>query len=88
MAKKFVTVHSNGFKEESSHAYEANNFRFYGDESQKFFISGKEVTSGDFFEIVKSNLVSAFDKKNQTHKRVKVLHGSSGACYVEKWVKR
>lgn len=85
--KRYATSYPNGAKIETSSADEAFNFRFTQD-GQQFFIRGTLVTSTEFFRVVCEARDAAWAKKEQTHKRVKVLHGSSGACYVEKWVRK
>jgi hypothetical protein len=85
--KRYTTTYSNGHTEETSQWYEANQWVNYDDE-QKFFLSGKPVTSVEFYAAVQQAREAAFDKKNKTHKQVRVLYGSSAACYVTKWIPR
>lgn len=85
--KRFATTYSTGRTVESSSCHEARNFRNY-DDAQRFFLSGKPVEAVEFFAAVDVAVQSAWDKKSETHKRVRVLHGSSAACYVEKWVRK
>ena len=87
MTKRYSTTYSNGHTAESSSAHEAQNFGNY-DDAQTFFLSGKQVDAVEFFAAVCEAVQAAWDKKAETHKRVRVLHGSSAACYVEKWVRR
>jgi hypothetical protein len=53
-----------------------------------FYFLDKEVSAPDWFTMVYAACDSQWEKKNQTHKRVTVLHGSSVADYVTKWVRR
>jgi hypothetical protein len=85
--KRYATTYSSGHTVESSSPYEAFNWQHH-DEEQKFFLSGKPVTSADFYAAIQLARDAAFDKKNKTHKQVRVLHGSSVACYVTKWIPR
>jgi hypothetical protein len=87
MAKRYATKYSNGHSVETSSPHEAYNFRNCEDE-QKFFLSGKEVSASDFFSAVRESTQRALNKKMETHKRVRVLYGSSAGCYVEKWVRK
>lgn len=87
MAKRYATTYSNGHTADTSSPHEANNFVNYGD-GQTFTLSGKPVTDEEFFAAVRDAIDAAWDKKNLTHKRVRVLHGSSVASYVHKWVPR
>jgi hypothetical protein len=85
--KRYTTTYSNGHTEETSQWNEASQWVNYDDE-QKFFLSGKPVTSVEFYAAVQQAREAAFDKKNKTHKQVHVLYGSSAACYVTKWIPR
>lgn len=87
MAKRYSTTYSNGFTQETSNAHEAQNFHFLED-AQIWRLAGKQVTYTVFFAAVQEAIDAAWEKKNQTHKQVRVLHGSSVACYVTKWVRR
>lgn len=87
MTKRYATIYSNGFTQETSSAHEAVNFINYGD-GQVFKLAGREVDVAEFFSAARSAVDDAWEKKNTTHKRVRVLHGNSAACYVNKWVKR
>ena len=87
MAKRYGTTYSNGHAAETSSPHEAMNFRNY-DDAQTWRIAGKQVTAVEFFAAARAAVDAAWDKKNQTHKRVRVLHGNSVACYVNKWVPR
>lgn len=85
--KKYSTVYSNGHSVETSSPHEAANWIFY-DDQQTFALAGKPVTSNEFFAAARAAVQEAWDKKSKTHKRVRVLHGSSVACYVEVWARR
>ena len=87
MTKRYATTYSNGHTVQSSSAHEARNFIHY-DEAQKFHLSGKPVSASEFFAAVDDAVQAAWDKKNETHKLIRVLHGSSAASYVKKWVRR
>lgn len=85
--KRFATVYTSGHTVESNLYCEALNMPMQED-GQRFFLSGKEVSFSDFSAVAYDAAVNAFNKKSETHKRVRVLHGSSVACYVEKWVRK
>jgi hypothetical protein len=85
--KRYATTYSTGHTVESSSPYEAFNWQHH-DEEQKFFLSGKPVASAEFYAAIQQARDAAFDKKNKTHKQVRVLYGSSVANYVTKWVRR
>lgn len=87
MTKRYSTTYSNGHTRETSQWCEAANFAFIED-GQSFFLSGKKVSPSVFFGEVSDAAQAAEEKKLLTHKRVRVLHGSSVAGYVEKWVRR
>lgn len=53
-----------------------------------FYFLDKEVSAQDWFTMVYAACDAQWEKKNQTHKRVTVLYGSSVAGYVTKWVRR
>ena len=81
------TTLTNGHTLETNNAYEAQNFTHYTT-GQTFMLFGKPVGSEDFYAAVRDAVQAAWDKKAKTHKRVRVLHGSSVAGYVEKWVRK
>jgi hypothetical protein len=85
--KRYATTYSNGHTEEASQWHWASQWVNY-DEEQKFFLSGKPVTAADFYAAIQQARDAAFDKKNKTHKQVRVLYGSSVANYITKWVPR
>ena len=85
--KRYATTYSNGHTVESSNMHEAHNFGHY-DDAQTFRLAGKPVDASEFFKAVDLAREAAWDKKCETHKRVRVLYGSSVACYVEKWVRK
>lgn len=87
MAKRYSTTYSNGHTVETSRPHEANCWINY-DDQQIFRLSGNVVTAEEFYFAVLKAVEAAWDKKNETHKRVRVLHGSSAANYVEKWIPR
>jgi ribose 5-phosphate isomerase RpiB len=87
MNKHYATTYSNGHTVETNSAHEALNFVNY-DDAQVWRLAGKQVTATEFFNAVRDAVDAAWDKKNQTHKRVRVLHGSSSASYVTKWIPR
>lgn len=87
MTKRYATTYANGHTAQTSSPHEANNFGNCG-AGQQFFLSGKSVTAQVFFAAVATAVQAAWDKKAETHKRVRVLHGSSVASYVEKWVRK
>jgi hypothetical protein len=82
----YATTYSNGHTAETSRAHEALNFQNF-DAAQAFFLSGKPVTAQAFYAAVKKSLDAALAKKELTHKKVRVLYGSSVGCYVYKWIK-
>lgn len=87
MTKRFQTVYSNGHIDATSNCHEAINYRNF-DDGQRFFLSGEEVSAELFYSSANADVSAKWEAKNTTHKRVRVLHGNSVACYVEKWVKR
>lgn len=87
MPKRFATTYSNGHTVESSSAHEAANWINH-DEAQTFSVSGAPVSAIDFYAAARAAVQVALDKKLETHKRVRVLYGSSAASYVYKWVRK
>jgi len=87
MPKRYATTYSNGHTVESNSPHEAINFGNY-DDKQIFLMTGEQCSPEDFFAAVNAAVDAAWDKKAETHKRVRVLHGSSVAGYVEKWVRK
>lgn len=87
MGKRYATTYSNGHTVETSSASEAHNFSNY-DDAQTLRITGEPVSAAEFFSATAEAMQAAWDKKAETHKRVRVLHGSSVGCYVEKWVRK
>lgn len=84
---KYATTYSNGHTDESNSPHEAANWQNHGD-GQVFLMTGEQCSAEDFFAAVMAERQAAWDKKSETHQRVRVLHGSSVAGYVEKWVRR
>jgi hypothetical protein len=87
MAKRYATTLPNGHTLETSSPHEASNFVNHG-EGQTFRLGGKPVPPEFFFGTVGCDVQIAWEKKNKTHERVRCLHGSSVAGFVEKWVRR
>ena len=87
MATRYAITYSSGQTVESSKAHEAANWINH-DDAQTFTLSGKPVSAIEFYAAARGAMQAAWNKKSETHKRVRVLHGSSAACYVEKWVRR
>jgi hypothetical protein len=83
--KRYTTTYSNGHTAETSLAHEAINIQNF-DDAQLFFLSGKPVTAAEFYADAQQAMASKLAKKEQTHKKIRVLYGSSAACYVSKWV--
>lgn len=44
------------------------------------------MTAEEFYTAVRDAVDAAWEKKNETHKQVRVLYGSSAASYVTKWI--
>lgn len=88
MSKRWSITYANGFTEEFTAAQCHQAKQVVNHPGTKFFFVGKEISAPDWFTMVLDACQQAWDKKNTTHKRVRVLHGSSVACYVEKWVRR
>jgi hypothetical protein len=86
MAKHFIIEYPNGFREEESSPFEAKSY--VPCDGCRFFLRGKEVTAASFVAGVTAARDAKTAKKEQTHKRARVLHGSSATCYVEKWVRK
>jgi hypothetical protein len=85
--KRYTTKFTNGHIIETSNAYDARQIQNYGD-GQTFFLSGKPVSYLEFFETVCDVMDEKQAKKELTHKKIRVLYGSSVACYVNIWVRR
>lgn len=85
--KRYATTLSNGHRIETSSCHEAQNIQNY-DNQQTFELAGKLVTAVEFFAAARTAVDAAWAKKEQTHRRARVRHGSSAGCYVEKWVRR
>jgi hypothetical protein len=83
--KRYTTKLSNGHIIETSLAHEASNIQNF-DDAQAFFLSGKAVTAQEFYAAAQQALDAKLTKKEQTHKKVRVLYGSSAGSYVYKWV--
>jgi hypothetical protein len=83
----YTTKFTNGHIIETSNVYDARQIQNYGD-GQTFFLSGKPVSYLEFFETVCDVIDAKQDKKELTHKKIRVLYGSSVACYVNIWVRR
>jgi len=83
--KRYTTTYSNGHTVETSLAHEAINIQNF-DDAQIFFLSGKPVAAAEFYADAQQAMAAKLAKKEQTHKKVRVLYGSSAACYVAKWV--
>lgn len=87
MSKRYTTTYSSGHAVETSSPHEAANWQNYG-EGQTFALAGKPVSAEAFYAVVIAAVEAAWDKKAATHKRVRVLHGSSVAGYVTKWARK
>ena len=85
LTKRYATSYSNGHTAETSRAHEAINFQNF-DDAQAFFLSGKPVTAQAFYATAQQSLDAVLAKKELTHKKVRVLYGSSAGCYVYKWI--
>ena len=85
--KRYATTYSNGHTVETSSAHEAHSF-VNMDGAQRFFLAGEQVSAVEFFAAAGAATQAAWDKKAETHKRVRSLYGSSIGCYVEKWVRK
>jgi len=85
--KRYSVRYSSGHICESSNPNEAVNWHNQED-GQRYMIKGVDVSPEVFFADVVKVREAAFNKKNATHKQVRVLHGSSATCYVTKWVAR
>ena len=83
--KRYATTYSNGHTIETSLSHEASNIQNF-DDAQLFFLSGKPVIAQEFYAAAQQANNAKLAKKEQTHKKVRVLYGSSAASYVNKWV--
>lgn len=83
--KRYKTIFSSGTVLETNLSYEAINIQNY-DDAQLFFLSDTPVTALGFFEAVRKAEDARLEKKEQTHKKVRMLHGSSAGNYVYKWI--
>jgi len=54
----------------------------------RVFLKGEEVSIEEFVAAVNQGYTDWITKKMETHKRIRVLHGSSVANYVWIWVKK
>jgi hypothetical protein len=88
MAKHFSVTYASGLTQEFSRAQwpQAQSVQNY--EGTVFFLRGKEVPAAEFYAECGVLADAWLAKKELTHKRVRVLHGSSAGCYVEKWVRK
>lgn len=81
----------NGFVVEwkKSDHYQATSPHSVGNapDGTKYFIKNKEVSRIDYINESAALHSQWFENKCKTHKQVRVLYGSSVACYVTKWVK-
>lgn len=84
--KRYAVEYPNGHRIETSSCHEAWNFTNF--DGTKYFLRGAEVPAEQFYADCSNQSAAKFAKKNETHKRVRVLYGSSVADYVEKWVRR
>lgn len=87
MTARYATTYSTGYTFETSSCHAARNVINY-DDQQKFFLSGKQVSAKEFYAAANARAEELFAKKCETHKQVRVLHGSSSLGYVTKWVRR
>ena len=70
---------------------EARNLAIDCPESFRFQIGGETVNRDEFLADCDKVEAEYLARKNQTHKRIKVLHGVSGRCennWKETWVRR
>jgi hypothetical protein len=86
MSKRFVIEYPGGHREEESSPHAAKGY--VPCDGCRFFLSGREVQSTEYVAAVEAAREAWVAKKERTHTRVRVLHGSSAACYVEKWVRK
>jgi methionine aminopeptidase len=87
MTKRYATTYSNGHTFETSSCHEARNIINYGDQ-QTFSLSGVPVSAKEFFVAANEHADELLAKKSETHKQVRVRHGSSALSYVTKWIPR
>lgn len=97
MAKRFAVVHANERTEFTARQYIdakyfalrfVNAYGYEGCDEITFVIDNVKVSAKDFVEACEQSFEDWYDAKCKTHKRVRVLHGSSVACYVWKWVQK
>ena len=88
MAKTYAIELANGsrFEFTSKQCHEAFQYTRY--EGSRYYLKGDEVEAADFIEAVQTGCDSWQAKKEETHKRIRVLYGSSVGCYVWKWVRK
>jgi hypothetical protein len=70
--KRYATTYSNGHTEEESSWVSASQWHKYDDE-QKFFLSGKPVSSEVFFDAIQQARQKDFDKKIVLENRTKTV---------------
>lgn len=88
MAKRYAAQYANGHRVEFTAAQCHQAQQVINHDGATFFLAGVEVPAEQWFADVLGACEAAWAKKEQTHKRVRVLHGSSAGNYIEKWVKR
>jgi hypothetical protein len=86
MTKRFAIEYPGGHLEETSSPFEAKIG--VPCDGCRFYVRGKEVAAEAYLATVALAREQWFEKKETTHKRVRVLYGSSAGCYVEKWVRK
>lgn len=88
----FIRIANGSAAVEFTRAYAAaaRNELLECDDNLSFFVDGKPATRLECIAACEEVMQAAFDKKSQTHKRVRISQGAT-ACsntYREVWVKR
>jgi hypothetical protein len=68
--------------------YTATGLNTNAPEGTKYYLKNKQVTREEYLNESEALHAQWHENKCKTHKQIRVLHGSSFACYVTKWVKK
>ena len=85
--KRYATTYSNGHTVETSSPHDAINFVNY-DDAQLWFLKGKQVSAEVFFSVIREACEAYLENKMETHKQVRVRHGSSVLGFKTIWIRK
>jgi hypothetical protein len=93
MPKRYSTTYTDGVQtmtvEESNPTRARDFFRNAGvGVTQTFALKGKTVSREEFFADILAAEDAKWEKKEQTHRRIRYQDGVSGLNYLEKWVRK